>query len=132
MKRRRAVSLAAIRKNSILLVRKKNAWILPGGKPERRERNMSCLLRELGEELPCAKLNLGCVFLGVVEGHTPHRGDIIKVSLYVGSIHRNIKACGAEIGASAWVTPRNLGRYRISEPTKSSIAALFKKGYLKR
>jgi len=71
-----AISAAVIRKGCILLVRKKKAWILPGGKPDGNENNIQCLLREAKEELPGARLTV-LRFYKSIKGRTPHTGDIL-------------------------------------------------------
>ena len=82
---RKAVCIAAIQNRLLLLVRKGETWILPGGKPERHETNEACLIREVSEELPgCCVVDLQP--LGMWEGRTPHMGDIIQCWIYIGTI----------------------------------------------
>ncbi|MFB6246213.1 MAG: NUDIX domain-containing protein [Candidatus Pacearchaeota archaeon] len=42
---RKAINLAVVYDSGLLLVRKKNAWILPGGKPEEGEGHYETLER---------------------------------------------------------------------------------------
>jgi len=46
-----AIGAAIIEDGKILLVRKRQSWILPGGKPEPKESDIECLCREVSEEL---------------------------------------------------------------------------------
>jgi len=41
----------------VLLVRKNDAWIFPGGKLEEGESHLACLAREFREELSGTKIN---------------------------------------------------------------------------
>ena len=83
---REVISAAIIHDNRILLVRKKQTWILPGGKPDGEESDIECLEREiLKEELPDERLGKLTIskFYDSFTGKTPHTGDIAKVFVYV-------------------------------------------------
>ena len=49
---RKAISAAIVSNGRIIVVKKGDVWILPGGKPDGNETDQQCLTRELGEELP--------------------------------------------------------------------------------
>ena len=53
---RKAISGLVIRDEKLLLVRKNETWILPGGKPEKKESEIECLCREFKEELPSVEI----------------------------------------------------------------------------
>jgi hypothetical protein len=92
---------------------------------------VDCLVRELGEELPHAQVTLPLVFLGMVEGKEPfHKGVICQVYLYLGDVRGDTKRCGAEVAESARVLPGDLEKYNLSEPTRTAVWILMKKGYL--
>ena len=122
---RKAVNAAIIRKGRILLVRKLETWILPGGKPEGKETDIECLTRELGEELPTVQLR-NPRFYKQFTGPTPHTEDTIEVSVYLADI-KGEPSAGAEIN--------DVGRFRggncpQSEITDKIVASLRQDGYL--
>ena len=86
-----AIGAIVIRENSLLLVRKRNSWILPGGKIEDGEGDLECLSREIDEELSGTKIR-NEVFYGEFEGRTPHRGDILKNRVYFADIDGYLKS----------------------------------------
>ena len=51
-----AISAVIIERDKLLLVKKRNSWILPGGKIEKNEGNLECLSREVSEELSGTKI----------------------------------------------------------------------------
>jgi len=124
---RTAIGAAIIRKGEILLVRKKESWILPGGKPELEESDMECLHREFGEELPGTKLN-NPQFYGTFEGVTPHTKDTIRVRVYLADIEGEIGQPAREIAESAWTgNPR---QYNLSDITRKIMDSLIENRYL--
>ena len=100
---RRAVSGAFIRKEKILLVRKRNTWILPGGKPEQEDKNdMATLIREVKEELPNLEIKQESLFyFDVFQGITPHEEDTLLAKVFVGEASGGIETAN-EINDSGW------------------------------
>ena len=79
---RTAINAAIIKEGKLLLVKKKNIWILPGGKPEPDEKDLECLSREISvEELPGTKL-CNIRYYKDFEGQTPHKGDTLRAKVY--------------------------------------------------
>lgn len=111
---RPVISLIAIKDDSVLLVKKRQTWILPGGKPEEGEGEIECLNRELKEELPdleVSDLEKYKDFTGIA----PHRGDEIKVITYFGNVSGSIKSA-AEIKDSAWI--KDIKKLKVSDSTE--------------
>jgi ADP-ribose pyrophosphatase YjhB (NUDIX family) len=54
---RTAINAVIIEDGKILLVRKRQTWILPGGKPGINESDLECLCREIREELSGTQLD---------------------------------------------------------------------------
>lgn len=122
-----AISAVIIRGNSILLVKKRNTWILPGGKPNKGESDIDCLVREITqEEIPGTGLT-NFRFYKAFKGITPHRGDILLAKVYLADIQGEIKP-GAEIIDIKWV--KDLEDYKLSDITQKIINHLRKEGYL--
>lgn len=126
-KMRIAINTVVIQNKNVLVVRKRNTWILPGGKPQEGESDIQCLIREVTkEEIPGTRLT-NLRFYGEFRGKTPHRGDLLLARVYLAEIQGEIKS-GAEITDARWV--RKPENYNLSEITGKIIKHLRKKGYL--
>jgi len=83
---RKVIGCAMIQDKSLVIVRKekegKSSWIFPGGKPEQRESDLACLIREIGEELPFLKVVENFEYYGTFRGISPNQGDIIENKVY--------------------------------------------------
>jgi len=122
-----AINALVIRNGHILLAKKRNTWILPGGKPEKDESDIECLLREVTkEEIPGTELT-NIRFYENFEGMAPYRGDIIQVKVYFADIQGEIKP-GAEIVDVRWV--KDFNNLNLSDITKQIIESLKNNGHL--
>ena len=124
---RRVIGAIIIENNKILLVRKKETWIFPGGKPEPGESELECLCREVGEELSGTELDEISHYRDFA-GVAPHKGDSVQVKTYFAKIKGELKQPSAEISAVEWVS--NEREYTLSDPTSKAINRLRKDGYL--
>jgi ADP-ribose pyrophosphatase YjhB (NUDIX family) len=82
------ISLILVRDNKLLVCRPKNLpwYTLPGGQPREREDHLTCLQREVEEEIG-AVINLDHIqYLGVIRGRAVGVEGIVDVHLYYGSI----------------------------------------------
>jgi len=123
---RKAINAVVIKEGSILLVRKKETWILPGGKPEAGESDTQCLLREIKEELP--QLNIRDLkYFDAFVGTAPHKGDELRAEVYFAKADGEISP-SAEINKAEWVEKPE--EYNLSDITRKIVAALFQGGYL--
>lgn len=122
---RKAINLAVIDGKKILLVKKDDVWILPGGKPIWNESDYGCLIREIGEELG-AKIILKNYYSSFI-GKTPHTGDELESRVYFGDLTGSINPSG-EISGARFVN--NFSDYPISEITKKIINSLRRDYYL--
>lgn len=121
-----AVGAAIIENKKILLVRKKESWILPGGKPEEEETETQCLIREVKEELSTVRI-VDIHFYKAIEGITPHKGDLLQARVYLTTIEGEAKP-SAEINAVKWTEkPEELN---LSDITRKIVASLRQDGYL--
>jgi hypothetical protein len=126
---RKAIGVATIVDNCILLVKKRESWILPGGKPEDKETDQECLAREVGEELSgCSPTNP--IFWREFKGITPHQNDLLKCSVYFSGIIGTIIA-GAEITEATFVKTEDLEDMNLSDITRKIIDQLIREGYLR-
>ena len=124
-----AISAVIIEDGNLLLVRKKNSWILPGGKTEADESDLQCLSRELGEELSGTKI-YNEKFYGSFKGRTPHRGDVLEARVYFADINGELRGVrnGDSISESAWA--RDFANYNLSDITSKIVDSLKNDGCL--
>ena len=122
-----SISAVVIEDNKLLLVRKNQTWILPGGKPEGKESDIECLCRECKEELSGTLLK-NISYYQNFQGKTPHKWDILETKVYFAQIDGKLNNASMEIGASEWVN--NFSDYKISEITLKVIESLKKDCYL--
>lgn len=128
---RKAIDLLVIRNWKILLVRKNQTWILPGGKPEENEGDLECLQREIKEELGVEPIVEN--FYGSFVGQTPHRGDLLQAKIYFGRLRPCDKlVLRKEDSISEVRFLFNPCDYNMSDITKKVVDSLIKEGYLKR
>ncbi|MDE1865106.1 MAG: NUDIX domain-containing protein [Candidatus Micrarchaeota archaeon] len=123
-----AINAAIISDQGILLVKKGEVWILPGGKPTPGESDIACLCREVGEELSNTKLG-NMRFYGEFTGVTPHKGDVLSAKVYFADINGALGPASAEIREVRWV--KDKAECPLSDITSKIFASLQKDGYLR-
>lgn len=125
------VNLAVLHNRRILLVLKRDVWILPGGKPKSGESHKNCLKREIKEELSVDESNL---FIGMYyrsfEGITPHSGKSIESKVYFGDIRQAIYPSNEISGARFFSAEDDLKKYPVSDITTKTMRSLKNDGYL--
>lgn len=124
---RKAVNLAVICEGEILLVRKKDVWILPGGKPKKEESNLDCLVREFKEELSGTKIIINSYYKPFV-GETPYKKDNLKAEVYFGKIKEKLGKPSSEIRDRRFVS--DFEKYNLSDITEKIINSLIEDNYL--
>lgn len=125
---RTAINIVCLSNKSILLVKKKEVWILPGGKPLEGETDLECLLRECDEELPKASFITKEKY-GDFIGKTPFSGNILMAKVYFGEVSGEIRPA-AEISDAQFIPKDKLSHFPLSEITKKIIVSLIKDGLL--
>lgn len=123
---RKVVCVVVIDKGRVLLVRKGEFWILPGGKPEAGEDDLGCLMRELGEELSGLEMQPPA-FLGEFIGTAPYKGYTFAAQVYVAGGGGDVTPM-AEINAAEWTDQPEA--YRLSDVLVKIVAHLRQQGYL--
>jgi len=123
---RKVIVAAVIKNKKILLAKKKETWMLPGGKPEQGESDLECLCREISEEMSGSQLK-PISFYGNFQGTSPHKGDIVDVYVHFATITGNLKP-SREISDVRFVEDFN--NYALSESSLKIISSLRNDGYL--
>ncbi|NTW22184.1 NUDIX domain-containing protein [Candidatus Falkowbacteria bacterium] len=123
---RRVICVVVIDQGRILLVRKGEFWILPGGKPEDGEADLDCLMRELGEELSGLEMEPP-VFLGEFIGTAPYKGYTFAAQVYMADGSGKVFP-KAEINAAEWTDQPET--YNLSDALIKIVAHLRQQGYL--
>ena len=111
----------------ILLVRKGQSWLLPGGKPGPSESDIECLCREVNEELSGTELE-NIRYYNEFVGNT-HIGERFKTKVYLVDIKGALREPSAEIVECRWVD--NISQYNISDMNLKVIDSLINDGYLR-
>src|SRR3989344_3454829 len=95
---KQAIDVAVIEDDKLLILLKNESWILPGGKPEEGESDVSCLVRELRKELDGTKLNVNrLIYYDSFSGISPNAKRPIQVKVYIGDLDSPLGAPSAEI-----------------------------------
>jgi len=127
---RRAIGAAIISEGGLLLARKKQTWILPGGKPEEGESDIDCLEREISEEVLGLEIT-GLRRYGAFEGIAPYKGYALEVTVYLTDLKFSTNLHpGAEIEELAWVSAGDIEKYPLSDITRKIVNLLLREGYL--
>jgi 8-oxo-dGTP diphosphatase len=126
---RTAINAAIIDNKKILLVRKNQTWILPGGKPEEGESDLTCLRREISEELSGTKIK-DIVFYRQFSGRSPHKNDILEARVYFAKLDGDLYSVreGDSILEAQFV--QDFSNYKLSDITSKIIDSLKLKSYL--
>lgn len=127
---KKAINALIIRDEKLLLFRKKENWILPGGKPEEGESDIETLVREFKEEASGAEIEVG-EYYGTFEGITPNKKDSLEADVYFAELKNpdlEIIPSG-EIKESRFVGYIDTPFLHLSDITSKIIKQLFKEMY---
>jgi 8-oxo-dGTP diphosphatase len=129
------IGLAVVHDGCLLLVRKRGSqcYILPGGKPEPGEDDISALTREINEELGCTVDLHSAFYLGAFRDRAAGFIDAeVVVKLYAGTLVGNPMP-QAEIEQLIWFDPfTGTGTELAPSLTNSIVPYLFQGGRVKR
>lgn len=120
----KVVDIIVERKGMILLTKRGDFWILPGGEIETGEDEMLCLEKVVAEEM---NDRVACVFRKLektITGPSPVRPGNVEVSVYVGDISSSkmsdIKDCNAH-----WFSRASMPALRLSNITRDILDYYF-------
>ena len=120
----KVVDIIVERKGMILLIKRGDFWLLPGGEIEPGEDEMKCL-----EEVVAKEMNdqVAAVFRKLektITGPSPVRPGDVEVSIYVGDISSakmsDVTDCNAH-----WFSKRSIEALRLSNITKDILEYYF-------
>ena len=117
----KVVDIIVERKGMILLIKRGDFWILPGGEVEPGDDELKCLegvvAREMNDRVDCIFRKLDKTIKGV----SPVRGGDVEVTIYVGDISSSkmsdVRDCNAH-----WFSKESISALRISNITKDVLA----------
>ena len=117
------------REREILLVRKNDTWIFPGGKPENGESELECLSREISEKLPRTRFKIKEHYC-TAKGMNPHKNNRITVEGYFIHVSKVGKP-SREIKQVRWFNRGEIKdrKYDISSVTSRIIESLIEHNY---
>jgi len=124
---RETINVAIIHNGKILLVRKRQSWLLPGGKPEPNESDLECLYREVSEELSGTQLK-NLKYYNEFIGNT-HMQERFKTKVYFADIKGELGKPSSEITECKFID--NTSDYNLSDMNLKVMGALVKDGYIK-
>lgn len=127
------IGLAVVDANHLLLVRKRASdfYILPGGKPEIGEDDLTALSREISEELGCRVNPSSVAFLGAFSDDAAGIADTtVTIRLYGGSLI-GVPSPASEIEELRWFCPQRPEGIKLAPSLVNSIIPfLFEQSHL--
>ena len=120
----KVVDIIVERKGKILLIKRGDFWIIPGGEMEPGEDEMQCLEDVVSREI---KDQVSTVFRKLertIKGPSPVRAGDVEVSLYVGDIGSKKMSDVTDCNAH-WFSRESLPSIRLSNITKDVLEYYF-------
>ena len=124
---RKGIYLAEITEEGLLLVRKKDIWILPGGESKEGEPDDKCLFRKLKEELSVSEQQIKIYnFYNSFTSRTTFSRSLLEAKVYFGTLNGSLKP-SAEISEAKHI--KDFENYKISEITSKIVSSLIDNKY---
>ena len=116
----KVVDIIVERKGMILLTKRGDFWILPGGEIEPCEDEMQCLNEVVASEMNDTVASVFRKLGKTIKGPSPVRPGDVEVSVYVGDVSSakmsDIKDCNAH-----WFSRESMSAIRLSNITKDVL-----------
>ena len=121
------VDIIVERKGKILLTKRGDFWILPGGEIEPGEDEMQCLEEVVSREMKDQVSSIFKKLVETIKGPSPVRDGDVEVSVYVGDISSkkmsDVKDCNAH-----WFSRESIRAIRLSNITKAVLDYYYTEG----
>lgn len=122
------VDIIVERKGMILLTKRGDFWILPGGEIEPGEDEMECLGEVVAKEMNDTVATVFKKLDRTITGPSPVRPGDVEVSVYVGDISStkmsDIRDCNAH-----WFSKDSIKALRLSNITKDVLDYYYSSGH---
>ena len=116
----KVVDIIVERKGMILLTKRGDFWILPGGEIEPGEDEIQCLNEVVASEMNDTVASVFRKLEKTIKGPSPVRAGDVEVSVYVGDVSSakmsDIKDCNAH-----WFSRESIRAIRLSNITKDVL-----------
>jgi ADP-ribose pyrophosphatase YjhB (NUDIX family) len=126
----KVVDIIVERKGMILLTKRGDYWILPGGEIEPGEDEVQCLEEVVSREMKDQVSSIFKKLEKTIKGPSPVRDGDVDVSVYVGDISSkkmsDVKDCNAH-----WFSRESVRAIRLSNITKDVLELYFSE-YIER
>lgn len=123
----KVVDIIVERKGMILLIKRGDFWILPGGEIEPGEDEVQCLEGVVSREMNDQVSSIFRKLEKTVTGPSPVRGGDVEISIYVGDISSkkmsDVKDCNAH-----WFSRESLRAIKLSNITKAVLDYYYAEG----
>ena len=115
----KVVDIIVERRGKILLIKRGDFWILPGGELEPGEDELECLDKVVQREMKDQVSSIFHKLENTIKGPSPVRDGDVEVSIYVGDIGKKMSEvidCNAH-----WFSRESISTIRLSNITKSVL-----------
>jgi len=120
----KVVDIIVERKGKVLLIKRGDFWILPGGEIEPGEDERQCLEEVVSREIKDQVSTLFRKLENTIKGPSPVRDGDVEVSIYVGDISSKKMSDVTDCNAH-WFSRESLPSIRLSNITKDVLDYYF-------
>lgn len=116
----KVVDIIVERKGKILLIKRGDYWILPGGEVESGKDEMQCLDEVVSKEINGQVSSIFKKLAKTIKGPSPVRDGDVEVAIYVGDISSqkmsDVKDCNAH-----WFSRESIAAIKLSNITEAVL-----------
>ena len=116
----KVVDIIVERRGMILLIKRGDFWILPGGETEPGEDELKCVEEVVNREMNDQVAEIFKKLPDTIKGPSPVRGGDVEVSIYVGDISSSkmsdVRDCNAH-----WFSRESMKALRLSNITQAVL-----------